>query len=691
MKRSILLFALAALLAPSMKADEGMWPYNRIPEGLTQNKHGFEITQEFLDRLQGASVRFNNGGSGAFVSPSGLVMTNHHVASGCIRKLSSKEKDYIADGFYAGSQAGEMQCPDLELNVLVEIETVTERVNQDVTAEMSESERLEAQKKATAAIEKECMEETGYRCDVVNLYQGGIFDLYKYKRYTDVRLAFAPEFKAAFFGGDKDNFTYPRYCLDVAFLRVYEDGEPAAPPAYLPWSKSGASENELVFVSGHPGSTSRLLTKAQLEFERDRRIPFMLDWIRALIADLEAYRRTGGDAERQARDELFRFNNSLKAYTGMLRGLRRQGLMETKAAAEKKLREAVQADPELSEQFGGAWEAIAAAQKVKADIYEEYRLIESGLGLYSRLFGIARDLYRLSEELPKANSDRLEEYQDSALESLYQKLYSPAPIYDGLETVKLSSSLTFLRERLGADHSVVAEVLGEKAPKEAAQALVLESRLKDVELRKKLGAGEAKLAAESEDPMIELARRIDGEARQLRKTYEDEVEAVENAHGARIARARFAVEGEDAYPDATFTLRLSVGAVKSYEEDGGRIEPFTTMAGLYKKAGPEDPYQLPKRFVDRQPHVRAETPYNLVSTNDIVGGNSGSPLVNRRGEIVGIIFDGNIHSLSNSYLYSEKQARAVSVDSRGIMEALRSIYRARRVVDELTSARAPSG
>ena len=684
--RSLALGLCFVFLLPGViHAAEGMWPYNRLPVDELQKKYKFAPDAAFLERLQKASVRLNNGGSGSFVSPNGLLMTNHHVASDCIKKLSSEKKDYIKDGFAAARRSAELKCPDLEINVLMEIENVTERVNRDVTAEMSDADRLEAQRAATARIEKDCQDSTLMRCDVVNLYHGGIFDLYKYARHTDVRLVFAPEFQAAFFGGDPDNFTYPRYCLDVAFLRVYKDGRPIDSPAVMPLSTAGAAEGDVVIVSGHPGSTNRLLTAAQLRFERNRRMPFMLDWLNGMAEAVRAYGRGGGEAARLARDELFSFDNSIKAYTGFLGGLRNDALLEQKEEQEQKLRAAVDNDPELKQKFSAAWDKIAAAQEVKNLIYEEYRLVDS-LGFYSKYYTFAKHLYQLSQELPKPDGERFPEYHDSALESLSQRLYSPAPVYPDVELVKLARSMRILRDRLGPDHPAVKAALRGENPDRAAARLINNSKLADPELRKSLGADEAKLAASSADPMIQLVRAIEEHWRALRKRYEDEVEAVENAQGALIARARFAVLGTDVYPDATFTLRLAFGEVKGYRDAGRWVAPFTQYSGLYEKATGEDPYILPDRFVKAKRRVKLETPYNLVSTNDITGGNSGSPLISREGHVVGLIFDGNIQSLSNDFLYSDEQARAVSVDSRGIHEALRNIYRATGLVAELTAA-----
>lgn len=680
------IFLLAVFIAPGLFADEGMWTYNRLPLEHLQTEYEFAPSDELITRLQRGSVRLNNGGSGSFVSPSGLVMTNHHVASDCIRKVSSEEKDYIADGFYATTRSRELKCPDLELNVLMEIETVTDQVNRKITAEMNDAERREAQRAEIARIQLDCRDSTLMRCDVVSLYEGGIFDLYKYKRYTDIRLVFAPEFSAAFFGGDPDNFTFPRYCLDVSFLRVYDKGRPIESPGVLPLEPSGAAEQEFVIVSGHPGSTRRLMTEAQLRYERDRRMPFMLEFLNRMGVALRGYGAAGGEAGRLSRDELFRIDNSIKAYTGMLNGLRDEELFREKSAQEAELREAVAANDEWQASYGDAWEKIASAQRVKNELYEEYRLLES-LGFYSHYFTFAKHLTRLSAELAKPDGERFEEYQSAGLESLYQQVYSPAPIYPEVEIVKLTTSLEFVRDRLSPNHPLVNDLLGGQTPEQLARAVVEGTKLGDAEFREQLGADDAALAAESDDPMMVLYRSIDQRAREVRERYEDEVEAVETANGTRIAQARFAALGSNVYPDATFTLRLAFGVVKAYLSDSRqRVAPFTTIEGLFDKATGEDPYVLPKRIAGAERRLASDTPYNLVSTNDITGGNSGSPLLNSDGRVVGLIFDGNIQSLPNDFLYSQQQARAVSVDVRGILEMLRDAYRARSLVNELTRA-----
>jgi hypothetical protein len=674
-------------------ADEGMWLYNSFPKDRVKTKYNFEPTQQWLDHVRLSSVRFNNGASGSFVSADGLTLTNHHVAAECIQQLSTSGKDYIKDGYYAHTQAEEAKCPDLELNQLRGIEDVTAQVNAAAKPEMSVSEAGHSRRSAMSAIEKQCSTSTGLRCNVVTLYSGGVYNLYEYKKYTDVRLVFAPEFDTAFFGGDPDNFNYPRYDLDVAFFRVYENDKPAHFDDYLRWSKNGVKEGDLIFVSGNPGSTDRLRTIAQLEFLRDLGDPLRLTVFSHRIALLQNFSAGSEENARIAKEDIFEYQNAYKAVNGSLQGLKNEGWMAAKMSNEKKLREAVAANPKLSAEVGDPWDAIARAMEVERQNYLPYLYLERQYGLNSDLFGIASILVRVTREKTKPDGERLREYTDSGLASLEQSLFSTAPIYKSLETVMLAESLADMQKTLGDTNPAVQKVLGGKSPADAARTLIEGTRLDDVNVRKQLYSGGVAAIDASTDPLIVLARSIDPDARAVRKIYDDQVDAVERQEGPKIAKGRFAEAGFGDPPDATFTLRLAYGAVRGYTENGKQIPYFTTFAGAYQHAadhGSQPPYHLPDRWVTSKSKLNLETPLDFVTTADTIGGNSGSPIVNQQGEIVGVNFDRNMQALSRNFFFDDRQGRNVSVDVRGIQEALRNLYGATALADELIAGHNPA-
>ncbi len=660
-----------------------MWLFNHFPKELVAKKYGYQVTGAFLDHLRLSSVRFNNGGSGSFISPRGLLFTNHHVGSECIQKVSSSEHDYMANGFMAAAEAEERQCPDLEVNVLLRMEDVTARVKGAVAPGATPAQANEQRKGAMARIETECGAKTGNRCDVVTLYSGGEYQLYEYKKYTDIRLVFAPEVDIAAFGGDPDNFNYPRYCLDFALFRAYENGKPVQVRDYLRWSREGVKDNELVFVSGHPGSTGRLATVAELEFSRDVSYPLVLTRLTSLIKALDAYSKENGENRRVARDNLFSQQNSFKAYSGFLSGLRDPALMAEKEKAEAALRAAVDRDPQKKKEFGNVWTEVAGAYQAYRSLYKPLFLFERNAIRGSDLFGIARDILRYSEEMQKPNERRLREFTDASLPALEQEMYSPAPITPSMEIAVIADYLSFLRQELGANDATVQALLNGRTPERAAEAYVRTSKLQNVAERKRL-AKDPEAVKNSEDGMITLARILDGPARRFRKEYEDRIEAVLTSSAGKIAQARFAAYGANEYPDATFTLRLTFARVAGYRNKAGQPVPYrTTFAGLYRRATGKDPYKLPPRWVKMKSAIKLDTPFDFVSTADTHGGNSGSPTVNGKGEIVGILFDGNIEGLPNRFVYTETQARSVHVASQGIVEALRSVYKAGRVLAEM--------
>jgi hypothetical protein len=684
MTRSLLTscLMLASVFFPGLttpiRGDEGMYLFNDLPKELLSRRYDFEPTDPWADHLRLASVRFNSGGSGSFVSSDGLVLTNHHVAADTLHKLSSADRNLIADGYLAETLDDELKAPDLELNQLYSIEDVTDRVNAAIDIEASDEQAATQRRAVIARIEKESLDETGLRSDVVTLFGGARYHLYRYKKYTDVRLVWAPETAAAFFGGDADNFEYPRYNLDATIMRVYENGKPAKIEHFLRWNDQPLTEGELVFVSGNPGRTQRIYTVDALRFLRDDRLPYVLDYLRRKEILLQQFGLESNEAARRARDELFGVQNARKAYTGMLAGLQKPRTIAEKQQREERLLAAVRANPELQE-LAQAWEEISQVQDQKRE------MLGQTVTLRSTLFDLARRIVLLAAEDQKPNEKRLREFSDSQRESLLQDLLSTAPIYKDLEQVKLADELARLVEWRGGDDELVVDVLAGEGPRQRAAALVNATTLDQVSARKALIDGGQGAVDGSADPMIRLAKLLEPEYRRIRK-INDEIEERERQAYAQISRAITAIEGTSGYPDATFTLRLAFGVVKGYDEDGKWIEPTTTIAGAYEHAAAhagQDDFDLPDSWMSAKPSVDLDTQLNFVCTADIIGGNSGSPVVNRAGELVGLIFDGNIQSLTSDYLYSDEQARAVSVSAAGIKEAIRSIYGAKQLAEQL--------
>lgn len=680
--RHTLFCLLGQLLLSRACADEGMWLYNAPPREILKQKYGFELTDTWLKHLQLASVRM--GASAEFVSPDGLVLSNHHVGSRSLQRLSTKEHGYLRDGFYARTPAEEKVCPGQELSVLMNIEDVTARVNSVVKSGMSDDEAFKARRAIIAAIEKESLDRTEFQSQVVTLYGGAQYQLYRYKKYTDVRLVFAPEEQIAFYGGDPDNFEYPRYDLDICLFRAYENGKPAKVEHYLRWSAAGAAENELVFVSGNPGRTDRLRTVAELEYLRDIGYPHTLQRLYRNEVLLTAWSARGQENARRARNDLFGTRNSRKARDGALAGLLTPATFDRLREAERQLRSTIATNAALAD-ARPAWDRIARAEATIAAHAREYEMLEGAYGFNSTLFTYARQLLRAAEEHAKPDGERLEEYRESARASFEFGLFAQQPVYTDLETLKLTDSLTFLAEALGESNPLVQKVLEGHSPRERASVAVSGSKLVSSETRREFyKEGQAALS-KAADPMIELARLVDPAARAVRKIVEAEDEGIRQAH-ALIAKARYVIEGPNHYPDATSTLRLAFGVVKGYEQEGQHIPFETTFAGLYERAADHNdktPFDLPQRWSAAQRDLALTTPFNFVSTADIIGGNSGSPVVNRRGEFVGVIFDGNIQSLVGDFVYTEEQARAVAVHSNAIIEALRKVYGADALADEL--------
>jgi hypothetical protein len=684
-RQTLIASLLAASIWPAISsADEGMWTFDNPPRKQWKERYNFEPSVQWLDHVRLASVRLNDGGSGAFVSANGLLITNQHVASGQLQKVSTKEKDYTKEGFYAATPDQELKCPDLEVNVLVSYEEVTNRVASAVKQGSSATASNEQRKSEIARIEKESSEKTQLRSEVVSLYNGGEYWLYRFKKYTDIRLVFAVEEQIAFFGGDYDNFTYPRYDLDVAFFRVYEKGQPAR-TEFFKWSANGPSEGDLVFLPGNPGSTNRLMTVAQLKYQRDTGNPLQMQIWTSRRDTLARFAATNAEAARRAGAVRRSLDNSIKRLVGQQEGLMNPRMFNRKAEEENALRKAVANRPELQRESGEAWSQIETAYRTLPPMAPRVAFTTFAP---SRLGSIASTLVRYADEIRKPNDQRYDEFRDSKLESLKFSLLSAAPIYSDMEQAILEGWLQEAQKTLGGDDPFVRAVLGGKSPAEAAKAVVAGTKLADVAFRKALLEGGLEAIAKSDDPMIAVARKVEPIYRELRAWNEDKIQSVDVGAGQKIAAARFAVYGKSVYPDATFSLRLSYGRVLGYEEDTTLVPYKTTFFGLYDRARSFDekaPYDLPRRYREGRDKLDLSTPLNFVYTADTIGGNSGSPVINRNAEIVGLNFDSNIQKLPNRYWYVDESegGRAVGVHSASIIEGLRKLYGAEKLVREI--------
>ena len=664
-------------------ADEGMWTFDNLPRDAMQTKYGFNPDQKWVDHVMRASVNLG-GCSASMISPEGLVLTNHHCVAGCLQQISSAKKNYLLDGFLARKRDEELQCPATEVSRLEQITDMTKEMNAATSGLAGEAYK-NAQNAMSAKLAADCVGDNKdtVRCNVVTLYQGGQYHLYRYHRFSDVRLVWAPEDAAPNFGGDPDNFNFPRFGLDAAMLRAYENGKPAVVKDYFPFSAGGAKADELVFTSGNPGRTNRALTVSQLETLRDVRLINIMRRGYEFRGVLSQYSKLGAEQARTSYNDLFFLENGLKVASGELEALQSPDLMSRKRAEETSLRTFVAASPKLKAETSGAWDAIARAQSVLRDIANEYDAIEGMRGLNTRYFSLARTLVRGSVEIAKPNADRLPEFASARLPLVERQLFSAAPIYPEFEKLKLEFALTKLRETLGTDHPFVMQILRKESPEQVAKRLVDGTKLGDPAFRKTLWQGDRTAIEKSDDTFLKLARDIDTEARAIRKRYENEVSAVEQKNAELIARARFAQLGTQVYPDATGTLRLSFGAVQGWMERGKPVAPFTDFAGAFSRNTGAEPYALPTSWLQSKGKINLAQNYNFVSSNDIIGGNSGSPMINRNAEIVGLAFDGNVHSHGGAFAFDPQVNRTIGVTSGGILEALKNVYGATELLVEI--------
>ncbi|MFU8896679.1 MAG: S46 family peptidase [Gammaproteobacteria bacterium] len=684
MKKTIQIIVLLCLPL-AVAADEGMWTIDNFPSARVAERYGIEIDSSWLRAAQLATTRLENGCTGSFVSPDGLVLTNNHCIWGCIRNLSSAERNLSDEGFMARERSEELQCPGEQISVLIGLEDVTASVTSAV-AGLDDSKANDARRAELTRLETACEEASGHAlsCEAVSLYNGGQYFLHQYKRYDDVRLVFAPELDIAAFGGDPDNFNFPRWCLDMSFLRVYEDGKPAETPHHLAWRKAGPAAADPVLITGHPGRTNRSLTMSQLRILRDIQYPDFLLRAAELRGRMLEWQKTGPEAARVVQQQVLGLENGIKVRYNQLKALHNEEMMARKAAEELALREKVAADETLRAAYGAAWDIIDGAMQTYRNMHDEHLYIEGSVGFQGELFSYARTLVRGTAERELPNSERMRAYTDAALAQVEQRLLADRPVSKDYDKLRLAFSLAKMREWLGPDSKHVQAVLGAASPEARAAELVDGSRLDEPAYRRALWEGGVAAVRASEDPMIRLALDIDADARAIRKRYEDEVEAPRRRGEGMIADARFAVYGTDTYPDATFTLRVTYGAVEGWEEKGSPVDPFTHTRRLFERATGERPFRLPESWLEAQAQLDPDTPFNFVATTDITGGNSGSPMLAADGVLVGLAFDGNIHSIAGDYWFDPDYNRSVGVNTAIMLEALEIVYGADHLLEELT-------
>jgi hypothetical protein len=664
----------------AQKFDMGkMWTFENPPFDYFEKEYGFKPSPELLEKFQKSALKFGGGCSASFVSEDGLIMTNHHCVRGNLASVQKGEENILRDGFYAKSLVEERTIPNLKVEQLIIIKDVTNEIQSSMDGVKSDADKIDIRDQKIEELKTEYSQKhPELLFKVISLYNGGKYSLYGYKVYDDIRLVFVPELFVAKLGGDPDNFTYPRYGLDCAFLRAYEDNKPVKTNFYFNWSNEGVVEDQPVFIVGNPGRTDRINTMAQIEYDRDVRYPMVVEMFKEMYNIYEKMVTETNAEDFKLIARLYSFGNALKVYSGTYKALLDPFLLARKKDFEKNFRESVNKNPELKEKYGEIWNELEVSRnQARKDANKIYAYT---IGFYSpQYFFIARNLVNYAKQLK--NDEITKEKYDSSSAQLF-----PKDLDEELQKQLLTIQLNIIKNNLPADDKIVKRLIGDKTIEQAGKDIIAKSNLTSNEKLLELAGAGYESVLNSSDPFIFYILNTQDELKKMQDENQKRSDK-EEILNQMLGEALYKVYSDAIPPDATGTLRLADGIVKGYDYNGTRAPIKTTYYGAldrYYSFDKKFPFNLPNYFEDLPKEFDLSTPLNFISTNDIVGGNSGSAVINKNAEIVGLAFDGNIESLPSNFIYTTEANRTVCVSALGMMEAIRDLYKATRLSDELS-------